>query len=554
MAETGKNVKKPQNTAKDTFSSACSSAVNDIIGLCVFILMTVFPLLYEEAYTNIMDVKYICYYQAVIGMLVLLLAAVLVMVAIDYGKYKGAHTKSMLGRLLPRNWKKTFLVADIAVVIFWAAVIISTFCSDYFYESFWGNEGRYSGMFLLSLYVLAYLIISRFWRPEAWILELFLVTGMIMCVIGITDYFRLDVLNFRGPDIPLEESDIFTSTIGNINYYTAYVGMIMGFCASLFLTVKKKIRIVWYYICMVVSFFAIIMGCSDNAYFAIAALFGLIPFAVFRNRECVNRYLVMLASFFTVVLCIDRVNRAFGDKVIGLDSLFKVITSFGGLVYLVALLWAVAIGFWYYGKKKNLESGNCGNRFIYAWGIFSFIVLLGIVFVLFDANVAGHGERYGAARNYLVFSKHWGSERGYIWGASVKLYQEFSWVKKLFGYGPDTFGILTTQNIIYEMTRVTNKLYDCAHNEYLHYLLTIGIAGTAAYLVFLWASIRYMWKNWKKNPYIMGSLGAVLCYAFQAIINNSLPLMTPMMWLLLSIGVAGCRTSKGEASKKDGVA
>lgn len=168
MAETGKNVKKPQNTAKDTFSSACSSAVNDIIGLCVFILMTVFPLLYEEAYTNIMDVKYICYYQAVIGMLVLLLAAVLVMVAIDYGKYKGAHTKSMLGRLLPRNWKKTFLVADIAVVIFWAAVIISTFCSDYFYESFWGNEGRYSGMFLLSLYVLAYLIISRFWRPEAW--------------------------------------------------------------------------------------------------------------------------------------------------------------------------------------------------------------------------------------------------------------------------------------------------------------------------------------------------------------------------------------------------
>lgn len=552
MAEIGKHVKKPQNTAKDTFSSACSSAVNDIIGLCVFILMTVFPLLYEEAYTNIMDVKYICYYQAVIGMLVLLLAAVLVMAAVDFKKYKGVHTKNVLGGLLPRNWKRTFLAADFAVIIFWVAVAVSTFCSDYFYESFWGNEGRYSGMFLLSLYVLAYLVISRFWRPERWILELFLVTGMIMCVIGITDYFRLDVLNFRGPDIPLEESDIFTSTIGNINYYTAYVGMVMGFCASLFLTAKKKHYIIWYYACMVISFFAIIMGCSDNAYFAIAALFGLIPFAVFKNRGCVNRYLVMLASFFTVVLCIDRINQVFADRVIGLDSLFMVITSFGGLVYAVAFLWMFAIGFWYYGKKKNLGSGDCGNRFLYAWGVFSLLVLLAIGFVLYDANAAGHGERYGAARNYLVFSKNWGSERGYIWGASVKLYQEFSWMKKLFGYGPDTFGILTTENIIYEMTRITNKLYDCAHNEYLHYLLTIGFVGAAAYLAFLGSSIQYMWKNRKKNPYIIGFLGAVLCYAFQAVINNSLPLITPMMWLLLSIGVAECRASKGEAAEQEG--
>ncbi len=551
MTEVGENVKKPQIMTKNTFSSRCSSVVDDMIGLCVFILMTVFPLLYANAYTDIMDVKYICYYQTVIGMLVLLLAAVLIMMAMDYKKYKGEHTKKLIGSLLPKNWKRTFFVSDIAAVLFLIATAVSTLCSDYFYESFWGNEGRYSGMFLLSLYVISYLIISRFWKPKGWLMELFLVTGMIMCVIGITDYFRMDVLNFRGPDVPLEESDIFTSTIGNINYYTAYVGMIMGFCAALFLTAKKRWQVMWYYGCMIISFFAIIMGCSDNAYLALAAMFGLLPFAVFQDRQCVKRYLVMLATFFTVVLCIDRINQVFGDTVIGLDSLFGVITSFGGLVYAVILLWVVAAGFWFYDRKKSAAGKKCGNGFVYAWGGFSLLVLLAFAFVVYDANIGGHADRYGAARNYLVFSRSWGSERGYIWGASMKLYQEFSWVKKLFGYGPDTFGILTTSNIIYEMTRITGKLYDCAHNEYLHYLLTVGIVGTAAYVTFLGASIGCMWKNWKKNPYIIGALTAVLCYAFQAIINNSLPLTTPMMWLLLSIGVAGCRRAQEAVADRE---
>ncbi len=545
MAEAGKTTLEQE---EERFVSTNTAIINEIISLCILMLMIIFPLIYDDAYANIMDVKYVSYYIPVIMMLGLLLIAAVIMAIMDKKKYEGRYTKKVLSGLLPKNWKKTFLVSDAAVLVFCLAVGISTFHSEYFFESFWGNEGRYSGMFLMTLYVAAYLVISRFWKLREWYLEVFLVTGLIMCIFGITDYFRMDILHFRGPYTDPSEADIFTSTIGNINSFTAYVGMVMGFSGAMFITEEKGSRMIWHYICLVISFFAIIMGCSDNAYLSMGALFGLIPFVVFKNRECVKRYFIMLASFFTVLFCIDRINQIYGDAVIGLDSLFNVIADLGILPFVVIFFWVLAVLFWKYDEACTRKGIHTGNRFLYAWGIFAALVLLTVGAVLWDANLGGHEERYGAARNYLVFSRHWGTNRGYIWGASLKLFSEFSWMGKLFGYGPDTFGILTMNEIPFEMIHVTGQFYDSAHNEYIQYLVTIGIVGLCSYLVFLGSVFWYMWRNWKKNPYIIGTFAAVLCYAFQAAININLPIVAPMMWLLLSIGIGACRRENGSSS------
>ena len=155
--------------------------------------------------------------------------------------------------------------------------------SDFFYESVWGNEGSFSWLFLLTVYVASYSVISRFWKPGGWCLELFLISGMGMCFIGITDYFQMDILDFRD-NINPNQVTIFTSTVGNINTYTAYVGMIMGVSAGMFSLAKKPLWAVWYYLCLAVSFLAIITGCSVTAYLSIVALFVLLPFFLFRHR------------------------------------------------------------------------------------------------------------------------------------------------------------------------------------------------------------------------------------------------------------------------------
>lgn len=527
-------------TVTDKFVLTCSSAFSGVISFFVFLLVTVFPLIYHDSYFDILETKYQCYYRCIIAMVAVCLIMAVVMVFVDWKEYQGMHVKNFLLKLAPSSWKRTFCAADMAVIIFWLAALISTCQSDWVYESFWGNEGRYTGLFLLTLYMISYFIISRCWQVKGWFLDIFLISGMIMCLIGITDYFQLDILHFR-VHIKPEQSTLFVSTVGNINTYTAYIALVMGFSAAMFTTAKNKWKTLWYYVCMVISFMAIIMGCSDNAYLALGALFAFLPFILFQTWRGILRYLIMTATFFSVAQWIDWINHAYEDMVVGLDSLFRIISDFSGLPLIVAGLWILVVGFYIFLAKDSKMDGDAGKMPVRIWTVFIVSSIAAVCFMLIDANMLGNGERYGALRTYLVFNDSWGTKRGYIWRKSLELYRDFEGKHKIFGYGPDTFGILTTKEIRAEMVNATGQVFDNAHNEYLQLFLTVGPIGMVSYVMFVAAAMVRFCKNLKKHDCVIGCCVAVLAYSAQALVNLNLPIATPMMWLLLSIGMAACR-------------
>lgn len=534
--------RKTKTTAyQDSFADTCADIISGTISVFLLILVTVFPLILHESYVDILKTKYQCYYIIIIGMLITVFVLAVIMLIIDLMEHHGKHAVSLFAKLHPGNWKTTFCAADFAVIAFWLTLLVSTLQSKYFYESFWGNEGRYSGLFLLTLYVVSYFVISRFWKVKGWVLEIFLLISLVICCIGITDYFQMDIMNFRAVIKP-EQSTIFTSTLGNINTYTAYVALMLGVAAAMFATSRKTSGVIWYYICMTVGFFAIIMGCSDNAYLALGALFGFLPFVLFKSRTGTKRYLLMLATFGTVIQCIDFINQAYAEVVIGLDSLFQILVNFRGLMYVVIALWLIYIAIVVIDKKNPKADDETGAVLIRMWrGLLAASVLI-ICFLIYDANISGNAERYGGLGKYLVFNDHWGTNRGYIWRKSVELFQSFPLKYKLFGYGPETFGILTTGNFFSDMVNATQgQIFDNAHNEYLQYLVTIGALGLITYVVFLAAAGWRMAVKRNRNRYIVGCLFAVLCYDAQAFVNLNLPIATPMMWLLLSVGMAACR-------------
>lgn len=88
-----------------------------------------------------------------------------------------------------------------------------------------------------------------------------------------------------------------------------------------------------------------------------------------------------------------------------------------------------------------------------------------------------------------------------------------------------------------DMLEKTGLVFDTAHNEYIQYLLTIGPIALLGYLVFLVGSCRTMVKAYRKNPYILACVTGVLCYGVQAIVNLNLPIVTPMLWFWLSVGI-----------------
>ena len=579
----------------ETFIDTSSAIINGVIGIAILLLVTVFPLIYHDSYVDILETKYLCYWVCAIGMVGISLLIGILLIAIDFKEFQGDHTKRLKSKLIPRSWNNSSLIPDASVMLFWLITVVSTIQSEYVYESVWGNEGRYSGLFLLTLYVATYFLISRFWKPKWWYLQLFLITGMIMCMIGITDYFQMDILHFRGRIVP-DNAISFTSTIGNINTYTAYVGMVMGFSAAMFSVEKKLWKLLWYYVCIVISFTAIIMGCSDNAYLSIAALFGLLPFVLFSSRKGILRYLILLATFFSVIQMIDWINQKYEEIVIGVNSLFRVIVEFKHLPKLVMMLWSATILFWILCigwdllKKKfplntdtkmikksednSDKNESISNNFddaveiqnedynnnkrlrkriaipkqtlVYLWAAGLILAILAVSYMFYDANVRENGERYGSLQSYLIFNNSWGTTRGYIWIKSIEMYKKLPLLHKLFGYGPDTFAILTRNKIWSEMIAATGVYFDSAHNSLLQYLLTIGPIGTAGYTIFLISSVWYMMKNCEGNGYLLGVACGVACYALQSTVNIDLPIATPTMWLLASIGMAWCRWKNEE--------
>lgn len=332
--------------------------------------------------------------------------------------------------------------------------------------------------------------------------------------------------------------------VGNINTYTAYIALMLGAASAMLAEETSILRIIWYYICIIVGFFAIIMGCSDNAYLALGALFGGLPFILFQSRTGIKRYLLIVVTFCTVIQCIHFINQIYAEIVIGLDSLFNVLVNFGGLKYVTAALWLLYIAILIYDKKNLTQSDELGNLLVGIWAGLLILCALIVCFLLYDANLAGNAKRYGELGRYMVFNDTWGTNRGYIWRKSIELFRKFPLIYKLFGYGPETFGILTTGNFLTDMLHsAQGQIFDNAHNEYLQYLVTIGSLGLITYVLFLAAAGWKMTVNRNKNKCIAGCLFAVLCYSAQALVNLSLPIVTPIMWLLLSIGMAACRES-----------
>lgn len=504
-----------------------------IVGLHVVAVLVGLPIVYGDFYYNILEIKYYYYCGCAIAMFV----ALLVYGIIKMIQARGPKRFWAIFFKEAKFWK-VFTVPDLILIAFWVFAIISTVLSPFRFESFWGNEGRYSGLFLLTLYTAAYFCIAKCFRARTWYVDLCLAAGLAVCIFGLTDFFNLDLLGFE-TYLKSSEKNSFTSFIGNINMYTQLVSIYLGIAAFMWVGTKNKIRSIWYYVCLWIIFLAAITGQSDNAYISIGALFAVLPLYAFRSRRGMRRYGILLVTFLASAKTVQWASVKYADRVVQIHSIYNIIVGYEKLTTIIYALCAVILllyVFDYVTKKQDAEITPWLWR---GWLAAIVIAALAVVYVLYDVNIAGHGDAYGSIQNYLKFTDSWGSSRGYVWRISLEHYRNFPILQKLFGHGPDTFGLITYFRNLTEMTEVYHVLFENAHNEYLQYLMTNGILGALAYVAFLASAFIFVIKRRLNESHVMAMLTGVFCYVAQGIVNISQPIVTPMMWTLLAMSVAG---------------
>lgn len=530
----------------NTLAEVAGNVFAGIMAVFTFVVLAVFPLYYHNYYFDILKAKYKFYWITVVAMAVICLIVALVFLFVDRMEYEGVNTKRFFSHFRFDSLKKQ-PAAYKFLILFLILVGISTLLSDYKFESFWGNEGRFSGLFLISLYVLGVFMIGKLGKIKKWHLDLFLLSGVLVCLFGITDYFRMDLLHWKA-GVTSTQADSFTSTLGNINTYTAYVALVLGVACGLFTTEKNIFRNIWYFVVLLIGFFAIITGQSDNAYLALGAVFALFPLALFATRKGIIRYITVIASFMSVIKVIDEINKKMAEKVIGLSGIFDVLVRHKYLEVIVIALWLL-VAVLYIGDRVLMKDkeDKVGKWLRITWLCLIAAGVAAVIAVLYDANFGPNPEKYSSLSGYLVFNDNWGTNRGYCWRIGWESYMQQPLIHKLFGFGPDTFGILTWP-FRQDSLDTYGVFFESAHNEYFQYLVTMGPFTMIAYILFLVSSCARMFRYAKVQPWLLAPLGATVCYGAQALVNINLPIATPVMWALLAVGLAICKN----VSEKDG--
>ena len=536
------------------------NASNVIVGLWVMAMFTIFPLIYNDFYFDILQTKY----YTVLTLSIIMILALIVICGFAGGFKNFFDNLNKKGFVV---WfKEEFSIWDICIMLFWLMSALSTaFAGRFIMESITGDKGRYSGLLLISIYVILYFTVSRMFSFGKVYFTVFLAVSIPVCLFGYTDYFNMDILGFKEKISP-EQWPIFTSTIGNINTYTAVLAFYIAIAGTLFITTPFKSdngrgesigKIVFYYVIMLMNFIALAMGTSDNGYLTLAAFFGLVPFVAFRTMEGVRRFLLTIFTYLLGIKIIQLINISYAGKVLGISGLYDFISDFKYLdLIIVALAITVIIMYVleYRKKEKRRDSEALLRALRYIWLAILVIVFAAIVFMgmKINSDVTAAKEKYGALADYFVFNDSWGTFRGYIWRAAVEEYMKFPLLHKIFGSGPDTFGLYIGLLRNEEMTSVTGQFFDATHNEYIQFLFTLGPIATIAYILALIlpsvealrTRLFYLRDN-TMLPYLYACAIAVICYATQAVVNLNLPVVTPFLWIFLSIMVAILR-DKGE--------
>jgi len=536
------------------------NASNVIVGLWVMAMFTIFPLIYNDFYFDILQTKY----YTVLTLSIIMILALIVICGFA-GGFKNFFDK-LKSKGFALWFKEEFSIWDICIMIFWLMSALSTaFAGRFIMEAITGDKGRYSGLLLISIYVILYFIVSRMFSFGKVYFTVFLAVSIPVCLFGYTDYFNMDILGFKEKISP-EQWPIFTSTIGNINTYTAVLAFYIAIAGTLFITTPFKSdngrgesigKIVFYYVIMLMNFIALAMGTSDNGYLTLAAFFGLVPFVAFRTMEGVRRFILTIFTYLLGIKIIQLINISYAGKVLGISGLYDFISDFKYLDLIIVALAIVVIIMYvleYRKKEKRRDNEVLLRSLRYIWIAILVIIFAAIVFMgmKINSDVTAAKEKYGALADYFVFNDSWGTFRGYIWRAAVEEYMKFPLLHKIFGSGPDTFGLYIGLLRNEEMTSVTGQFFDATHNEYIQFLFTLGPIATIAYILALIlpsvealrTRLFYLRDN-TMLPYLYACAIAVICYATQAVVNLNLPVVTPFLWIFLSIMVAILR-DKGE--------
>ncbi len=495
----------------------------DLTGIYITLLFILFPLAIHHGYTDILTVKTNIFY--------ILTGSYLFLMCI-YFLTRESHTEK-------KFWDSKS-VSDFFALGFLVTAVISWLCNGNKKEHFFGTYGRNMGLLAVICCVLLYLTVRATLQFKQYVINGILAAGMVVCSLAVINHLGFDPLSAY---VGFEADTKFLSTLGNRNTLAAYIALLLPLGMTLFMVSKQWKSKIYYGIFCFIGFLGMTAADSDSAYLVTGVTFLVLLLLAKEAEE--GFYLITLVAIYSVSELLFVLLR----KIRGAESCLYL---HGGipemlldvrinLALLVITLILLLTGYILWKQKKDTKVFWKWFRIVIlsvtavlAAGLVIFMVYVNVAWTKHEAK-----EQLGVLYSYLYFSNAWGTKRLRIWRAALEIYMRMSIPKKLIGVGPAGFYFASQTYLSAEELAVFTKqgqLID-AHNEYLQYLVTYGIAGAILFIGFLFTTVRYLFKVGKEKPYVLAFAMSGVGFFVQAVVNNAHIYIDPLAVILLAMGM-----------------
>ena len=487
-------------------------AKNIIARFAVAAVLVLTPVYYENGYFNTLVAKA----HIVWGVTGAALGAFLLVTLVQ--AFRAPRELNAEWRMLRKSWN----MLDTFVAAFGITALISCILSDYLYEAFTGGSGWQMGGITLMLLCALYFMVSRYVPADSLLWVYVALSASVEYVLGFLNGLDIDPLALHA-NLVTDEHFEYIATVGNINSYSGYLSLTLPLLTMVYITDRRIWMRVWSGALLAVGFSNLYMNNSDGAWLGVGFAMLFVIYYCLQDRNKHGRLLQAGLLFGASGLLVQLGITYFTDSHVEFSGI--------GALMLRCRLWlviAVICLILLLLKKvlQKLMNFRSDRRLSVGFGI-----------------AAGAAVLITVLYNISIFDGSWGTKRGYIWQLSMQLFAAGSIKDKLFGVGPDCFGIPMMNTFGDFISEHWGKRVANAHNEYIQYLITMGLAGAVSYLgIYLsaWRSYvkRISWSETKAALFV-----AVMGYAGQALVNN--PQAMNMAILFVCLGLL--RNTEGEA-------
>ena len=491
-----------------------------VIGAYLTIMFGIFPWFCSDGFFKIRHDRY--YFFLTVSIMLLLFWGITIL---------AGDRKDSIGKLNITDW---------AMLGFLAVCILSTIFSIDPKAALLGSVGRNNGLLLMAVYVGIYFVVSRNGRPGPVVFAALGVISAFVSLVAVLNFFSLDPLNMVKA-LSTSDQKIFFSTIGNKNLLSGYLCVTIPVLTVLFVEDSRLWLRKLAFVCLIPGFPALMAADSDSGLLGLGLFAAVYLVRYIRHPGKLKRFFLiltlMLLSTRLLLLPLLLNNQLKTKNISQLQLLF--VTNNKSLCLLLFLAVVTTLLYLLDHKKPDLTLPKAVHFAAASVLVAGLIAVIGAM-IYYTKNPQIPLEGLGT---YLRLDDYWGTYRGFMWKKSLEIFQDFNIWRKLFGSGPDTF-VYMFQPYCAALEEVSGRWIsstNAAHNEYLNYLITVGLLGAGAYVTALISGIIYCFKGLKKNPTGTIYCAAVICYGTQALVSIAQPITTPLMIIFLALCIGSER-------------